>query len=41
MQKQAKIKEEDGKWVVYTSDESRVLGRHDSREKALRQERAI
>ncbi|MHA1961971.1 MAG: pentapeptide repeat-containing protein [Candidatus Thorarchaeota archaeon] len=29
------------KWILYTSDGSRVLGRHDTYEKALRQERAI
>lgn len=41
MIKQAKIKEENGKFVLYTSDESRILGTHDTYEDALRQERAI
>lgn len=31
----------DHKWLLYTHDGSRVLGTHDSREAALRQERAI
>lgn len=39
--KTATIKEEDGKFVLYTKDGSRVLGRHASREGALKQERAI
>lgn len=28
-------------WILYTHDGSRILGRHDTREEALRQERAI
>lgn len=35
------IRHEEGKWVLRTRDGSRVLGRHESREKAEAQERAI
>jgi len=39
--KEAVIKQEDGEWVLYTRDESRVLGRHPTKAKALAQERKI
>ena len=39
--KEAVIKEEDGRFVLYTSNGSRVLGTHPTKEKALAQERAI
>lgn len=35
------IKHEGSKWVLYTSDGSRKLGTHDSKEDAERQEEAI
>lgn len=35
------IKERDGKWYLYTSDGSKVLGEHDTKEDALKQEAAI
>jgi len=35
------IKQESGKFVLYNYDGSKILGRHDSYEKALQQERAI
>jgi len=35
------IKQESGKFVLYNHDGSKILGRHDSYEKALQQERAI
>lgn len=35
------IRHEDGKWKLYTSDGSRVLGTHDTQEDAEAQERAI
>lgn len=35
------IRHEDGKWVLYTRDGSRVLGRHGTKEDALAQERAV
>ena len=35
------IKHIGKKWVLYTRDGSRVLGRHDTQEEALGQERAI
>jgi hypothetical protein len=35
------IRKEGNEWVLYTSDGSRVLGRHKTKEEALRQERAI
>jgi 8-oxo-dGTP pyrophosphatase MutT (NUDIX family) len=41
LEKTAVIKEEDGKYKLYTRDGSRVLGTHDSYEKAAAQERAI
>lgn len=41
LEKAAVMVEEDGKWVLYNKDKTRVLGTHDSREKALAQERAI
>ncbi len=41
LKKQAVIKQEDGKFVLYTKDGKRVLGRHGSKEKALAQERAV
>jgi hypothetical protein len=41
MTKNAVIKKEGDKWVLYTSDGSRVLGKHDSKEDALKQEYAI
>ena len=34
------IRHEDGKWKLYTSDGSRVLGIHDTEEDAEAQERA-
>jgi len=39
--KQASIQEENGSFVLYTSDRKRVLGRHKTREDALAQERAV
>ena len=35
------IKQEGSKWVLYTRDGSGVLGRHDTKGAAERQERAI
>ncbi len=35
------IKKVGNKWVLYTSDGSRVLGRHATKAEALAQERAI
>lgn len=35
------IKKEGHVWVLYTSDGSRVLGRHETRADAVRQERAV
>ena len=35
------IRREAGKYVLRTKDGRRVLGRHDTREEALAQERAI
>ncbi len=35
------IKHENNKYVLYTKDGSKILGRHDSYESALKQERAI
>ncbi len=35
------IRHEGDKWVLYTQDEDKVLGRHDSKEDAEAQERAI
>lgn len=35
------IKHEGSKWVLYTHDGSRVLGRHDSKKEAEAQERAV
>lgn len=35
------IRHENGKWVLYTADGSRVLGRHDTKAEAQAQERAI
>lgn len=35
------IRKDGDKWVLYTKDGSRVLGRHSSHAKALAQERAI
>jgi len=39
--KEAVIKHEGNKWILYAKDGERVLGRHSSRAKALAQERAI
>ena len=41
MKKIATIKHEDGKWVLYNKAGTKVLGRHDSKDEALQQERAI
>ena len=41
MQKQAVIKHENGKYVLYSKDGSKVLGRHATRMAAEKQERAI
>ncbi len=41
MKKTAKIVEEDGKYKLYNSKKTKVLGTHDSYEDALKQERAI
>lgn len=41
MEKVAIIKYENGKHVLYTSDGSRMLGKHETHKGALRQERAI
>ena len=41
MNKQAVIKHEGKKWVLYTHDGSRVLGRHPSEAAAQAQERAV
>ena len=35
------IRKEGGKWVLYTKDGKKKLGTHDSKEAALKQERAI
>ncbi len=35
------IKKIGSKWVLYDSKGTRVLGRHDTKEEALKQERAI
>ena len=35
------IKQQGDKFILYTQDGTRILGRHDSHEKALAQERAI
>lgn len=35
------IRYEDGKWKLYTSDGSRVLGTHETKEDAEAQERAV
>ncbi len=35
------IKRVGKKWVLYTRDGSKVLGKHDTRREALAQERAI
>lgn len=41
MLKISKIKEKDGKFILTTSDGEKILGTHESYEKALAQERAI
>ena len=41
MNKQAVIKKENGEYVLYTADGSRVLGRHKTRQGAIKQEYAI
>ena len=41
MQKDAVIRQEGKKWILYTHDGKKRLGTHNSREEALRQERAI
>ena len=41
MNKAAIIKRVGDKWYLYTRDGKKILGRHDSYEAALRQERAI
>jgi hypothetical protein len=41
MEKSAVIKKENGEYVLYTADGSRVLGRHPTRRKAIDQEYAI
>jgi hypothetical protein len=35
------LRHEGSKWILYTKDRSRVLGRHDTKAAALRQERAV
>lgn len=35
------VKKVGRKWVLYTKDGSKVLGKHDSRQDAIRQEVAI
>jgi hypothetical protein len=35
------IRHEGDKWVLYTKDGDRVLGRHDTKKEAEAQERAI
>lgn len=35
------IKKQGNQYILYTSDGKRVLGRHPTREQALRQERAV
>lgn len=35
------IKQEDSKWVLYSKDGAEVLGKHDTKEQALAQERSI
>jgi hypothetical protein len=35
------IRHEGRKWVLYSKDRSRVLGRHDTKSDAQRQERAV
>lgn len=39
--KESVIKHEGGKWVLYSKDQTEVLGRHDTKEEAEEQERAI
>lgn len=41
MDKQAKIVKRDGKYILYTKDGSRILGKHDTRQGAIKQEYAI
>lgn len=41
MKKEAVIRHEDGKYVLYDSEGEKVLGRHDTKEEAKEQERAI
>lgn len=40
-EKSAVIKAEGGQYVLYTADGQRVLGRHPTRQKAIKQEYAI
>jgi len=35
------IRHEGEKWVLYTKDGDRVLGRHETKKEAIAQERAI
>jgi hypothetical protein len=35
------IKKEEGKWVLYDSEGKEILGIHDTKEEAIRQEIAI
>ena len=35
------IKHEGNEWILYTKDGSRVLGKHSTREDAIKQEQAI
>lgn len=35
------IKQEDGKWKLYTADGKKLLGTHDTKEEAIDQEAAI
>lgn len=35
------IRHEGSKWVLYSKDRKKVLGRHETKEKAKRQERAV
>lgn len=41
VKKQAVIRKEKGQYILYTSDGSRVLGRHKTRLEAIKQEYAI
>lgn len=35
------IKHENGKWNLYTKDGKKIIGKHPTKEKAVKQEQAI